>query len=546
MYDQQIAIIGGGVSGLSAAYEIGKLAKQQQKRTKIAIYEKSSLGGNAQTVVFSLGFKRGLNIEDHSIEFIRWADLGVNDINLSAYKAVCDVMKDIGYNDKTTKNLQPLENTECYFTLDGSTAITDDRDLKQGVVNPNHSLQHLENGFLERFIDLIYEAALAKVYPNGYDQEEYLDISCGQFFTRCIENPKKQLESFAQTKPWYKEQHWRDPEWLAKASGWISQLRDCIFYPRISAMYFANECGPEEMLLAAPFHYYKMQESVGDTEPDRRYFVGGAQRWLEYLATYLKTSFDPEKSWVDIEFVYSKAQVTALTEGVQVTTSQPNSIRLFDYAVITTHADDALHLLRFDNSDKNQEAEILDILGSITYTNSMAVCHTWSGLLPPNRNLWRAYNVLIRKGAALKPYSMTYICNRHQNDAANPEYNFSGSPQFFVTLNPQRPIPDEAILRKISKPLIPEKLRNILPEETLKDAEGFTRGDEDDRAITYFYHNLLNKSCFLAQRRLKKYHQKKTNLYFGGAWSKGSGLHEECWLQSRYIAQQIFQQGEGA
>lgn len=582
MFEQRIAIIGAGVSGLSTAYELGLQAIEHKSKTKIVIYEKSTLGGgNAQTVAFSLGLKKNLPFFDVKDDLVRWADLGVNDINLTAYTTLAKVMEDIGYNNdqlpEDKQRLQALENTECYFTLDGKTTFTDDADMVQGVVDPAYSLQHIEEGNLTIFTQLLYDAAFKAIKKDG-SEEDNLDITCADFFDVCVDNVKGSLEEFAKKEKyeeWYNEKNWNNKRWLEKASQWVATLRDNVFYPRISAMYFANDSGPEQMLLAAPFKYYRIQESVGGAIPDRRYFVGGAQHWLEYLADFMTRKLDSpydweeSKEWVDISIVHNyQAQATILKAGVEITeVNKSEKISAhFNDVIITTHANDALNILKFANDDKKQEAEVTEILGSISYTTSIAVCHTWSGVLPPNRNSWRSYNVLIRQGAALKPYSMTYVCNRHQNDAKNKQYNIFGMPQFFVTLNPQLPIPDNTILRKLPYSDIPTQLHQVLPQATLKEADRLEKlqlrhaeeiGSDStetaesagletgDRAITYFYHNLIDRSCFLAQQRLKQYQEPKKiprpRLLFGGAWSNGSGLHEECWLQSRRIAERIFE-----
>jgi len=546
----RIAIIGGGVSGLSAAYELAQAAKNKKQKMDITIYEKNSaLGGNANTVAFSLGYKKGVPSSDNNINYIRWADLGVNDINLTVYKNVRQVMKTIGYLDDENQNLLPLENTECYFTLDGKTTLTGDADLQQGVVDHRYSLQHVESGYLEKFIELLNEAAIKAIYPNGQEAEEDLEITCSDFFNACAWRPKEKLEAFAKTKKWYKESDWNDEDWIKKAKSWVRQLRDHVFYARISAMYFTNDAGPEKMLLAAPFKYYMLQEGItaGESDEekeaaDRRYFVGGSQRWLEYLADYLTKTLSADSDNINISLVEGEASLTAKKDGVDVATK--NYMASFDYGVVTTHANDALRLLDFQQAEARQQAEVESILSSISYTTSVAVCHNWSGVLPPNRNTWRTYNVLIRQGACLKPYSMTYVCNRHQNDVNDPNYNLSGLPQFFVTLNPQVPIPDESVLRKVPKSLIPDDVLRVLPKETINNIDRTELGG--DRAIAYFNHNLIDKPCFLAQRALVDYHASLPRLYFGGGWSHGSGLHEECWLQAKRIASHVFKHIESA
>jgi len=75
----------------------------------------------------------------------------------------------------------------------------------------------------------------------------------------------------------------------------------------------------------------------------------------------------------------------------------------------------------------------------------------------------------------------------------------------------------------------------------LEEASLISSGKTGDRAIAKFKHNLIDRACFLAQRELLEYHSQEApvHVYFGGGWSRGSGLHEECWLQSRDIAKRI-------
>jgi predicted NAD/FAD-binding protein len=563
MLNQKIAIVGAGVSGLFTAYEIAKANSscKDPKNITIDIFEKNNKqGGNAQTVVFSLGKSVGLPNINKSKDYIRWADLGVNDINLAAYTNVKKLMEDIEFHNEDwkgekekEKRLLPLENTETYFSLDGDITITDDKELKQGVTDPKHSLSHIEEGFLPKWIDILYAAAFDEIK----DEEKSLNTTCADFFNGCIDHPKERLKIFAEKQPWYPEEEakwqWENDQWIKEAQRRLTLLCDDIFYARISAMYFANETGPENMLLATPFKYYKIQESADGETPKRRYFKYGAQTWLEFLAKHLEEKITSDSHHCEIKIHYEfETELSLYDDKITIKKKQDCDIfNNYDRAIITTHANHALDLLNFKNNDKEQEAAIAEMLGSISYATSVAVCHTWSGVLPPNRNLWRAYNVIIRKGAALKPYSMTYVCNRHQNDAGNDQYNLFGSPQFFVTLNPQIPIPDNAILRKLSEDQIPEELHRHLPQETMSEARALqfkkdkkldsvaTNADVDDRAITYFYHNMIDRNCFVAQKNLVEYHNTQPLLYFAGAWTYGSGLHEECWLQSHDVAQRI-------
>ena len=55
----RVAIIGGGVSGLSLAYYLQKLGGKAAQQIEITLFErKATLGGNAETVWVDLGNRR--------------------------------------------------------------------------------------------------------------------------------------------------------------------------------------------------------------------------------------------------------------------------------------------------------------------------------------------------------------------------------------------------------------------------------------------------------------------------------------------------------
>ena len=78
-----IAIVGSGVSGLAVAYNIKKAwidTGRPQPQPNVTIYEASHRpGGNVETTTFSL------ETAGTGQPLTRWAGLGVNDFNASAY-----------------------------------------------------------------------------------------------------------------------------------------------------------------------------------------------------------------------------------------------------------------------------------------------------------------------------------------------------------------------------------------------------------------------------------------------------------------------------
>ena len=123
----KIAIIGGGIGGLAVAYNlIKKWPSGGKPLPEVTVYEATNrFGGNGDTVHFSLGTGRDMN--PIAPNFLRWADLGVNDFNATAYVHIVAVMKEIGFTDYL-----PLEDTTTHYTLDGTTAFTQ----RQALTSP--------------------------------------------------------------------------------------------------------------------------------------------------------------------------------------------------------------------------------------------------------------------------------------------------------------------------------------------------------------------------------------------------------------------------
>ena len=141
---------------------------------------------------------------------------------------------------------------------------------------------------------------------------------------------------------------------------------------------------------------------------------------------------------------------------------------------------------------------------------------------------------------------MTYLSNRNQNDSGEQQselydYNRMGLPQYFVTLNPQRDIPEQYILKTVDEAELAEELRADLPrlQDESTGQSRYGRLSAGQPATAEFKHNLIDKKCFIAQDTLVKYHKSAKTLFFAGGWSNGSGLHEECWQQAETVARLV-------
>lgn len=267
-------------------------------------------------------------------------------------------------------------------------------------------------------------------------------------------------------------------------------------YPRINGMYFVNETTPEIMPFRGIMNYYALQEGFGNQLSQRQYFVNGSSSWIEALTKAI-VGFGTQ--------LKLNASVTVHAQGDTVVIKTPDGDEVYDAVVMACHANTAIKLIQ-----KGITQDMVNVLSAFEYTSSVAVAHTFSREMPLNKNAWRTYNIRIHDNTAaqLRPYTISYVCNRHQNDANNSMFNGDENPEFFVTLNPSTPIPEQYILRQ----------------------------PNSQKAVTYFYHNVLNHTSLIAQENLQNIVQGQNNIFFTGGWTKGAGLHEECWLSAMSVS----------
>jgi uncharacterized protein len=449
----KIAVIGGGIGGLAVAYNViseWRKAGLSGEPPQVTVYEKSDrFGGNGDTVWFSLGKN------SQGKEIRRWADLGVNDFNATAYVRIVEIMTEIGFVEG--QNYRLLEDSTSYYTLDGSIAYTQGGDSTPATEMPA--------GLAKSVNDFMVQA------PGDAQQPKYADYSVRQY-----------IEEVGKDR-------------------WDPDLGPRVIYPRVNGMYFTDEVAPTDLPLRAVMHYYVIQEGAGKQEARRMYFVGGASSWIDQLTSHMT-----DKLGVTLR-TKSPVWIRADSKGWELFADKAgrSTLGVVDKVVVATHADDALKLFISGAS-----AGIVDCLSAISYMDGLSIAHTFADVLSPDRNAWKTYNILIHQPpeTGLKPYTISYVCNRHQNDSSNPEYNFYGGPEFFVTVNPPVRIPSRYVL---------------------KDA------DTGKPAYANLRHNVLDLECLAAQEKMQEL-QGENDIYFAGGWTLGAGLHEECWVQGQKIA----------
>lgn len=446
----KVAIIGAGISGLLTAY----LLKKKRPDASITLFEKNSqVGGNIHTVKCNVGNSNHLSAQ-------RWADLGVNDFNIATYKNIVALLNELKVSYK------PLENSAAFSTLDGSVSYVIDPEYKAGCRSSTTMSAAVQKGF-----DNFSQQA-----PLDYQDSRFAEFSVAQYIQYRNEN-----------NPDY------DPDFYPAA------FVEYNLYPRINGMYFVNDTAPSTMSFVAIMNHYCLQEGFGGDPPERVYIEGGCQTWMKALHDALICQ--------GISIVCDACvQVLGGTSGVKILINH-KEFENFDAVIMACHASTSLRLIQQGITN-----DMVQVLSQFNYSNSVAVAHTYAPLLPPNKNHWRTYNLLIHRNTVqLRPYTISYVCNRHQNDSKNPLYKNVSDSEFFVTLNPAIPIPEEYVLKQ--------------PDGTPANA--------------YFQHNIVNADTLKAQKllwgRRRKGVQGQNNIYFTGGWTWGTGLHEDCYNSAEQV-----------
>ncbi|MFD5793979.1 NAD(P)/FAD-dependent oxidoreductase [Streptomyces diastatochromogenes] len=159
-------------------------------------------------------------------------------------------------------------------------------------------------------------------------------------------------------------------------------------------------------------------------------------------------------------------------DGVTVTTAAGSE--RFDHAVLATHADEAFALLQNPTSAQRAALE------GVRYSRSRVTLHTDPTLMPADAGSWRAWNYgKVQVDGATRCF-VTYYLNRLQDFEAERDY--------FVTLDPPRPLDPETVIREFdyTHPVIDMALR-----ERQSVIYGANEGTRVKLAGSYFHSKQL-------------------------------------------------------
>ena len=468
-----VVIIGGGVSGLLTAWQI---LKSYEEQYIVIVLDGNTchtqIGGNAYTVNVEVGGNP------------RWVDLGVNDYNAATYTNIQSLLKELDIEGK------PLIDTTTWAG-------------KQNGQNISYTSKDIENGKVD--------CQLARDYFR-FKAEAYNDAMYGGFFD-------KTLETYAEKKKY--------------SDIFLKQN----LYPRVNGMYFVNEKQPvPTMTLGSIMRYYGLQEGFGTGPADRRYFQQGATHWLQKLVEGIQHKGGTVVTQAHVETIIATKDQECPPIQVNFQASscswwqkhkekykEPDKGSVYCHKIVfANHACDIINLIQnIEGTDY-----ILKLLKEIKYNKdpathmenlSAAIAHTDKTLLPDPKKP-STYNITIHETYEQpNPYTITYWCNSHQNDAANPKYNHKPQSDFYVTLNPSKQ-----------------------PSTKLNT----TYKGKQISAKAHFNHNTELTGTWEVQQEIYQKHQGMKvfgsgEMYFTGGWSLGAGLHEECFLAAKLVVDKL-------
>ncbi|KAL1924852.1 uncharacterized protein VTP21DRAFT_4506 [Calcarisporiella thermophila] len=427
MMRMKIAIIGSGISGLSAAWLLSEYSPHH-----ITIYEKNDyLGGHTHTIDYSApdGDKA------HTIP----VDTGFIVFNTITYPNLIRffTLKGIAYQDSEMSFSVSRDNGRFEWA---GTDLTTIFSQKSNLLRLGHWRM------LYDILKFNYCAPVMLTLQEGHPDR---DLTLGEYLDR---------------------------------EGYSKEFRDNYLLPMTAAIWSTppDQCAtefPVYTLIRFMHNHCLMQISH---RPQWLTVCHGSRNYIQALTSKV----DEVRLATPVKRVLRKG-------GKVVVLDEKGNDETYDQVVFASHADETLALLGEDATPEERE-----ILGSVKFSENVAVVHCDEKLMPMRKSAWTSWNYLSQSTATSQyknQVSLTYWMNNLQPFIPK-------EVPIFVTLNPLHP-----------------------PKASLTYA-------------TYRYtHPQYTSELIKAQAELPSI-QGKYSVWFAGAWT-GYGFHEDGFLSGVRVAQ---------
>jgi predicted NAD/FAD-binding protein len=412
----KIAVIGSGISGLSAAHFLSK-------KYIVDLFEKNNhFGGHSFTV----------DIPENNSNQLISLDLGFIVFNKINYPNLVKFFNDlkVDYEKSNMSFAISVKNSNIEYSGSGLNGLFAN---KLNIFN----IQFLK---MIREIITFYKNA-EKINENNHKHE-----TLGDFL---------------------------------KAKKLSSYFVNFHMIPMVAAIWSMPPSLAEKMPMALFLNFFKNHGLFKIKNRPQWYTVTGRSK--VYVKKILQTVSGEYFKNYEINEVHRNENNVRLYYGAS------NEYFEYDKVVFSTHADDALKLIK--NPTENEKK----ILNNFKYKKNIAYLHSDDQLMPTRKRAWSSWNSILDKKDSSKN-CVTYWLNKLQNLKTKNDY--------FLTLNPIIPIDNRKIIKKVE-----------------------------------FSHPFYNLETIQSQKNLLQL-QGKNNTWFCGSYF-GYGFHEDGLKSALNIVNQI-------
>jgi len=488
---KRVAIVGGGVSGLSAAWHILNSEDYQ-----VTVFEReATLGGHACTISVPVGpSSSGVDVdvgfmvfnEENYPNMMNWFDaLGVKTENSDMSLSVSI--------DRDTDMWNP-------FRIEwSSTGIKGLFATKLQVLNPE---------FYRFFLDMLRFNREAASILLLVDNDPRKHVTTGQYlrdqgysnaFAKCYLLPMM-------------------------AALWSASMKDVLDFPAAQLVGFL--CN------------HKMLQLFD--RPQWKTVAGRSKTYVDAMANLLgpervKTS-SPIVSMKQIKTISSEEEEAPQyelfsTDGV--------SVGIYDHVIFACHTPTAAKILQDSKLLDNSASELVDLLNRVEYAENVIYVHSDTQLLPRSRNAWASWNC-IGKSSLLTTHtrSTSYAADAMEGSSSGFGSHAGENPNY-----DHDPAKLEGIFGRMKAVYVTyylNRLQNLKTDVPVLVSLNPHHSPNEKLIYKKLYmdHPQFTSETLEARKKILKSFQGRNGLHFAGAWL-GYGFHEDGCRSGMTIAADI-------